>query len=362
MRRSVVLLTAVTSILVAGMAGSPSQSSPAAVGAEPVATGLNFPAAFTFALDGRIFYGERLTGEIRIYDPGTGGDTLFATITKLSTRGEQGLLGLALHPNYPSTPFVYAYATRTQPSLQNQILAFRDDGGVGRKPRLIWAGDTVAGDYHDGGRILFGPDSQLYAVVGEGHDSSNAQDLTNDAGKILRMAPNGAIPPDNPIPGSRIWAYGVRNSYGFNFDPLTDNLWQTENGPECNDELNRILKGANDGWGPHETCSTPPPPPMNTNQDGPDPVLPQRWFTPTIAPVGMAFCVGCGIASAEGTFLFGAYNDAKVRQVALSADRLTITNVTVVYTHPSFLLSMERGPDGALYFSDVSGIWKLVQT
>jgi glucose/arabinose dehydrogenase len=374
MRRRIAL--AVTAgALIAGVTGgsiagsSPTRSTQAAavitragIGATPVVTGLNFPAAFTFAPDGRIFYAERYTGQIRIYDPSNGSNTLFITIPNLSTQGEQGLLGLALHPSYPTKPFVYAYATRTKPSLQNQIIVFRDSGGTGRKPKIIWAGDTVAGSYHDGGRIEFGPDGQLYAIVGEGHDATNAQDLTNDAGKILRMTPQGAIPPDNPIPGSRIWAYGVRNSFGFNFDPLTDNLWETENGPQCNDELNLIGKGANDGWGPSETCSTPPPPPQNTNQDGPNPVLPQWWFASTIAPVGMAFCVGCGIDSAEGAFFFGAYNDSKVRQVTLSADRLTITAVAIVYTHSTFPLSMERGPDNAVYFSDSSGIWKLIQT
>jgi glucose/arabinose dehydrogenase len=375
MRRRIALATAIAGMLGAGIftgshaGGNPPShgtvrvgAAPAAIGATPVLTGLDFPAAFTFAPDGRIFYGERFTGQIRVYDPSNGSDTLFFTVSNLSTQGEQGLLGLALHPDYPTKPFVYAYATRTRPSLQNQILAIKDSGGSGTKPKIIWAGDTVAGDYHDGGRILFGPDGQLYAVVGEGHSSDNSQNLTNDAGKILRMAPNGAVPPDNPIPGSRIWVYGVRNSYGFNFDPLNGNLWEVENGPECNDEINFISKGANMGWGPHETCSTPPPAPQNTNQDGPSPVLPQKWFVSTIAPVGTAFCVGCGMASAEGTFLFGAFNDSRIRQVALSPDRMTITTVTVVYTHPTFPLSMERGPDGALYFSDATGIWRLIET
>jgi glucose/arabinose dehydrogenase len=365
MRRRIVLAAVTAGMLIAGVTGGAvagGDTGRAGIGATPVVTGLNFPGAFTFAPDGRIFYAERYTGQIRIYDPSNGSNTLFFTIPNISTQGEQGLLGLALHPSYPARPFVYAYATRTVPSLQNQIIVIRDSGGTGRKPKIIWTGDTGAGSYHDGGRIEFGPDGQLYAIVGEGHDSANAQDLTNDAGKILRMTPQGAIPPGNPIPDSRIWVYGVRNSYGFNFDPLTDNLWETENGPECNDELNFITKGANDGWGPSETCSTPPPPPKNTNQDGPNPVLPQWWFASTIAPVGMAFCVGCGIGTAEGTFFFGAYNDSKVRQVTLSADRLAITAVDLVYTHSSFPLSMERGPDGGVYFSDSSGIWRLIQT
>jgi glucose/arabinose dehydrogenase len=364
--RRLIATTSIASVLVllAGAAGNaggvPTQ--PTAVGAVAVVTGLDFPAGFAIAPDGRFFYGERFTGEVRIYDPSNSSNTLFATIPNISIIGEQGLLGVALHPNYPTTPYVYVYATRNLSGvLRNQIIVLRDTGGVGRHAKVIWSSNTVAGDYHDGGHIDFGPDGMLYAVVGEGHDPSNAQNLNNDAGKVLRMTDRGTVPPDNPFAGKLIWTYGLRNSYGFAVDPQNGNLWEDENGPECNDELNRIVKGSNYGWGTHETCSTPPPPPMNTNQDGPNPVLPQWYFASTIAPVGMAFCQGCGVTDVEGKFLFGAFNDSRIRAVTLSADRSTIVSVTVVYTHSSFPLSMQTGPDGTLYFSDSGGIWKIVQ-
>jgi glucose/arabinose dehydrogenase len=335
---------------------------PSAIGATPVVTGLDYPAAFTFAPDGRIFYGERFTGEIRIYDPSNGSDTLFFTINQLVTSGEQGLLGLALHPLYPTRPAVYAYATReVGGSPRNQIIRIIDSGGVGTTPRAIWTENIVASSIHNGGHIQFGPDRRLYAVVGEANDPANSQDLSVTAGKVLRMTENGKVPPDNPFPGSVVWAYGLRNSFGFTFDPLTDLMWQSENGPACNDEINIEKSGENHGWGPNETCSTPPPPPQNTNQDGPSPVLPLTYFTPTIAPVGAAFCVGCGIGTAEGTLFLGAYNDFRIRQITLTSNRMGIQMVTNVYTHSTYPLSLERGPDQAVYFSDQSGIWKLVQ-
>ena len=69
------------------------------------------------------------------------------------------------------------------------------------------------------------------------------------------MTPGGKIPADNPFPDSYAYSYGNRNSFGLAFDPETGDLWETENGPECNDELNRILPGRNYGWGPSETCA-----------------------------------------------------------------------------------------------------------
>jgi glucose/arabinose dehydrogenase len=198
-------------------------------------------------------------------------------------------------------------------------------------------------------------------VVGEGHDPSNAQDLTNDAGKVLRMTPNGAVPPDNPFPDSLIFTYGLRNSFGFDFDPQTGNLWESENGPECNDEVNLELSGENHAWGPHETCSGSPP--QNTNQDGPQPrIMPLRWFTPTIAPTGAVFCDACGFSGEDGHLFFGAYNTGEIRDVTLTADRLGIASVQIAYTNSGGILSMQDGPDGSIYFSDDGSIYQLIKT
>jgi len=333
----------------------------ASITATPVATGLAFPAAFTFAPDGRIFYGERLTGQVRILDPSSGSNTLFFTVADLATSGEQGLLGIALDPGYPAKPFVYVYATRTVAgAAENQVLRIRDAGGVGSVTKVIYR--APASTVHNGGRILFGPDRKLYAVVGDGQNPANSQNLADLHGKILRMTTAGMAPRNNPFPGSLVWSYGHRNSFGFTFDPQTRSQWETENGPECNDELNRIVEGGNFGWGPSETCASPPPAPANTNRDGPNPVLPLTFYTPTVAPTGTAFCSGCGLGpGTEGALFYGTFNNAQLRQVTLDATRRTVVAESVLYTNSGRgILAIERAPTGALYFSDQSGIYKLV--
>ena len=221
---------------------------------------------------------------------------------------------------------------------------------------------TVAGGspYHNGGRIAFGPDGMLYAIVGDAHDSSNAQDTSDeDRGKIIRIEPDGDVPSDNPF-GDRVWAFGIRNSFGFAFDPQTDDLWETENGPECNDEINRIRGGQNYGWGPNETCSGSSP--GNTNQDGPSPVLPELFYENTIGITGIAFCEGCHLGHrSDGAAFTGAVNNGEVTRIFFNDQRTAITGHAVVYDHGGSTLSFEIGPGGRIYFSDFDGINKLVR-
>jgi len=326
-----------------------------------VATGLNFPLTFTFSKAGRIYYGEKSSGEIHLLDPDSHDDRVFFTIPKVVDAGEQGLLGLALDPDFPSQPFVYAYATRDLDGTPyDQILRIRYANGHGKDPHVIFSSKTRSGAYHDGGRILFGPDGFLYAVQGDGHSSKLAQDKSNTAGKVIRMTRGGKPAPGNPFGQSRIWSYGHRNSFGMAFDPVTGRLWETENGPDCNDELNRIVKGGNFGWGPKETCDGQAP--QNTNNSGPTPrILPKRFYTPTIAPTGTVFCHGCRLGSAsKDRLFFGAFNTSQIRRVTLTSNRLGVASQEVVFTNDHGILSMERGTKGGIYFSDSGGIFRLV--
>jgi aldose sugar dehydrogenase len=359
-RLRLVPLVALLSLAVSPL-GTPASQAATTFHAHEVIGNLDFPAGFTFAPNGDVFYGDRYDGDIHIWHHVDKSKTDFFTVPNVVINGEQGLLGIALDPNYPSTPYVYAYATRDVSGVEHdQIVRITDSGGTGSGMTVIFSASTTAGTYHDGGRILFGLDGKLYAVMGEAHGAANAQELGNPAGKVLRMNPSGSVPTDNPFNGSRIWSYGLRNSFGFDFDPQTGNLWETENGPSCNDELNRIVKGGNFGWGPNATCSTPPAPPKNTNRDGPNPILPKRFYTPTIAPTGMAFCDRCDLgARSNGTFFFGAHNTGDIRRVTLKDNRRGVASQEIVYTHPDGIVSMETGIDGRLYFSDSGGIWRL---
>ena len=151
----------------------------------------------------------------------------------------------------------------------------------------------------------------------------------------------------------------MRNSFGLAFDPQTGTLWETENGPECNDEVNRIDAGANLGWGSSGACVTPNDP-LSTNRDGDDPVPPELSFTPTIAPTGIAFCDDCGLgARSEGALFFGSYKGGAIHRALLNRTRTHVARQAVVANAPSMSLSLEVGPDHAIYVSSYIAIYRL---
>jgi Glucose / Sorbosone dehydrogenase len=244
--------------------------------------------------------------------------------------------------------------------LQNQLVRFTVRGGHGRGLRVLLRSPASADPYHNGGRILFGPDHKLYVVIGDGHNSVNAQDRSdNFRGKILRLDPDGTGAKGNPF-GSRIWSYGHRNSYGFTFDPKTHRLWETENGPECTDEINLVVKGANFGWGRRESCSLAKP--GGTNNSGPKPRhFPKRFFPSTIGITGDAFCRRCGIGSLDGQLVFGDVNAGRLWAIHLNAARTGFSSKPrVIASAPTGVHSVEVSPAGRLFFSGPNGIYRLV--
>ena len=212
--------------------------------------------------DGRV---RRVTGGVLQL-----GDVLDVAV-HTSFNEEQGLLGIAIHPNFASTPFVYLYYTESstgsdrhmaqgQESLAagNRVYRYTWNGTALVDPELLLDLPALPGPYHNAGTMTFGSDGKLYVVIGDVNHLGQLQNVAagpspNDAGVILRVNDDGTAPADNPFfaggdPLARYYAYGVRNSFGLAIDPLTGALWDTENGPNVYDEINLVGPGFNSGW------------------------------------------------------------------------------------------------------------------
>jgi glucose/arabinose dehydrogenase len=190
-----------------------------------------------------------------------GGSEVFLDIAaKVSRKGEEeGLLGLAFHPHYAQNGLFYVYYSGT--GTRRQIVArYRADPAKGiADPSSEKILHEMADPFrnHNGGMLAFGPDGMLYIGTGDGgaagdpHDSG--QRLDTLLGKILRVTPEGTVPPDNPFaqrPGARgeIWAWGLRNPWRFSFDRQTGALWAGDVGQNEWEEIDVIVKGGNYGW------------------------------------------------------------------------------------------------------------------
>lgn len=214
--------------------------------------GLEAPWALVFLPDGRALVSER-AGRIRLIENGVLRPEPLAVLDVMQ-RIEGGLMGLALHPRYPAQPYLYAMATVDDAAGPvNRVVRLRIDGARARFDRIVLDG-IPAGARHNGGRIAFGPDGMLYVGTGETTQRDLAQDRSSLAGKILRMTPDGAPAPDNPIRGSPVYTLGHRNVQGFAWHPVTRDLFASEHGPSSEDglkaydEINLIRKSRNYGW------------------------------------------------------------------------------------------------------------------
>ena len=177
------------------------------------------------------------------------------------TESERGLLGVASSTDIhrPDNTNIFLYYTEGDP-IRNQVYKYQWNGETLVNPTLILDLPAEPGYIHVGGKIVIGPDGYLYAVIGDLNHYGKLQNFPDwpppdDTGSIFKINPeDGSAAPDNPFARSegdvlsKYYAYGIRNSFGLDFDPLTGNLWDTENGPASFDEINLVRPGFNSGW------------------------------------------------------------------------------------------------------------------
>ena len=227
------------------------------------AKGLDQPTGVAFVDNGATaLVLEKSTGRVRIVrNRSVTGTALDLSVANDS---ERGLLGIALGPGFGVTSsFVYVSYTRAAndggDALDHRVDRYRWLNSTLVFDRRVLVRPATPGPNHDGGKIAFGPDNKLYVVAGDLNRNELTSNFENSSAltataSILRVNPSGSVVPANPFfgngsrPRADIFAYGIRNSFGLAFDPVTGNLWDTENGPDRYDEINRVTPGFNSGW------------------------------------------------------------------------------------------------------------------
>ena len=314
---------------------------------ETVATGLHVPWALAFAPDGRIFFTER-RGDVRVIEKdGKLDPNPILTISEVAHRGETGMTGIALHPNFSKNHWLYlAYAY--EPDATVRIVRYTEQSGKLTEPKTIL--DDIPGAFiHAGTALSFGPDGKLYATTGDTTKRNLAQDLEALQGKTLRLNDDGSIPPDNPFVGhaharAEIWTYGNRNSQGIAWQPGTNAMWEAEHGPsgfdgpEGGDEINLMKKGANYGW-----------PVIHHEMTHSGMESPKIVWTPAVAPSGCTFYDGTKLSQFNGNLFVACLKGEVLMRLTIQGDN--VIHQERLITGYGRLRAVAEGPDGFLYFT-----------
>jgi glucose/arabinose dehydrogenase len=325
---------------------------------ETIATGLANPWALAFLPDGRLLVTER-AGRMRIVTRDGKLSPRIEGLPPILVRGQGGLLDVALDRNYAQNKTIYfcfsdpvdgggrtslaraKLADGEAPKLEELKVIFRQEG-------------PLSSGNHYGCRIVQMPDDTLFLTMGDHYGPRDeAQNLGNHIGKIVRIRPDGSVPPDNPFvnrAGAKpeIWSYGHRNSQGAAINPASGRMWMHEHGPRGGDEINIPQAGKNYGWPVigygidyggsriHES----------TQKAGMEqPII--QW-TPVIAPSGMAFYSGDLFPQWKGNLFIGGLATRILVRLELNGDKI-VKEERLLGNMSERIRDVRNGPDGAIW-------------
>lgn len=347
--------------LIAGVVGSMPVAAADGVRVVHVARGLDTPWALAFLPDGRLLVTER-PGRMRVVSADGTLSAPIAGLPEVQARGQGGLLDVVLSPSFERDRTIFfSFAQPTEGGARTAVArAVLDLQGLRlNEVKVIFAQkDEPSGGHHWGSRLVFDRHGMLFVTLGDrfsGRDK--AQDLSSHLGKIVRIAPDGSVPPDNPFvakPGAlpEIWSYGHRNVQGAALHPVTGNLWAHEHGPQGGDEVNEVLPGRNYGWpvityGREYVIGTK----IGEGTERADVQPPKLQWTPSIAPSGMAFSTSSVYPGWQGDLFVGALKFRLVSRLSEQGDKL-VERERLLQDAGKRIRDVRQGPDGKLWVLD----------
>jgi aldose sugar dehydrogenase len=316
------------------------------VRAEEVVSGLDVPWGIAFLPNKDLLVTER-PGRLRLVRNGQLQPEPVTTIAVTARGGEGGLLGIALHPQFAKNRLFYLYYTADREGTStNRVERWRlsPNGQQATRDRMILDNIPVAA-YHNGGRLRFGPDGMLYIGTGDARTPGTSQTADSLAGKILRVTPDGKIPPDNPIPGNPAFISGIRNTQGFDWRDrntllVTDHGPSGELGRTGRDEVTVAKAGDNLGWSTIYGCQT---------QAGL--VTPSISWVTAVPPGGAAIYTGKSIPEWQGSLIIGTLGSRHLHRIAFAPNNPARVQLNEVYLQGTQgrLREVIMSPQGELY-------------
>jgi aldose sugar dehydrogenase len=314
---------------------------------EEVVTGLEVPWGIAFLPNGDMLVTER-PGRVRLVRDGQLHPSPVATIDAIDS-GEGGLLGIAAHPDFTNNRLFYLYyTTNKNGSSVNRVERWQlsSDRLSASSDRIIVDNIPVA-QYHNGGRIRFGPDGMLYIGTGDAREPQSSQNVDSLAGKILRVTPDGQVPEDNPFPGNPTYITGIRNTQGFDWIDestlaVTDHGPSGELGRRGEDKVFVAQAGDNLGWPATENCQT----------QG-DAVVPSLVWREAVPPGGAAIYTGNTIPEWKGSLIIATLRSEHLHRVVFDPQSPGRVQLHEVYLQGAMgrLREAIASPNGELYIT-----------
>jgi glucose/arabinose dehydrogenase len=321
-----------------------------------VASGLEHPWGIAFLPDGRLLVTER-AGLLRIISLDGKVGPPVAGVPPVDAREQGGLLDVAIDPDFATNRLVYlSYVEPRSDGNGTSVARGVLDGGRLNGVQVIFRQrPSMDGGDHFGSRLVFARDGTLFVTLGERNAGrAQAQQLDSGLGKIVRIRPDGSIPPDNPLVGRaralpEVWSYGHRNVQGAALHPATGELWAVEHGPKGGDELNRILPGRNYGWpvvsyGTEYSGAT-----ISEQGTAPGIEPPVHYWVPSIATSGLLFYTGERFPGWRGDAFVGALAGQQLVRLRLDGNRVVAEERLLDGIVKARVRDVEQGPDGCIY-------------
>jgi len=304
--------------------------------------------------DDHIWFTER-EGKISKLNPTSGTIVFTSTISEVVSSGEGGLLGLALHPDFLNNGFLYVVYNYNSPNgYKEKMVRYTFSNNSIVNPTTI-IDNIAASSIHNGSRIRIINEStgvKIYFTTGDASNASTAQDVNSRSGKVLRLNADGSVPADNPIGGNPVWSYGHRNPQGLIF--VNNKLYESEHGPNIEDEVNIIEKGRNYGWptvnGPCDATETS----FCTTNNIKEPI----WSSGdnTIAVCGIDYYNNDKIPEWKNSILMTTLKDASLRQLHLSTDGNSVASTSIYFKNDyGRLRDICISPSGNVYICTSNG-------
>ncbi len=319
---------------------------------ETLASGLANPWSVSFFPDGTILVTER-PGRVRAIRNGELASAPIPGTPEVMSYGQGGLFDILPHPDYVENNVIFiSYAHGAPGSNALRVARARFDGEAISDIEVIYEAKPLKDTgHHFGGRLVWGPDDKLYFTIGEGSRyKEKAQDMSTSFGAVIRLNEDGSVPDDNPDFGEgslpELYSKGHRNPQGFAYDTKRNIFWEHEHGPRGGDEVNIIKPGLNYGWpvasyGIDYNGARITP---FTEYEGTE--QPFKYWTPSIAPSGLAVYRGGLFADWNGDLLVGALGKRALHRVIMDGDKETGEERYLVGER---VRDVRVGPDGAIY-------------